>query len=58
MKNNEKNTLLDDSKKTEASDNNVFTHRRTSRLGPGREVEEVDAGTHPHHLTASRPVTT
>ena len=37
------------------SANNVFTHWRTSRLGPGRKVEEVIAGTHPHHPTASRP---
>ena len=34
-------------KKLGTSDNNVFTLRQTSRLGPGRKVDEVAAGTHP-----------
>jgi hypothetical protein len=44
--------------KASPSYNNVFTHRQTSCLGPGSKVEGAIAGTHLHHLTASRPVLT
>jgi hypothetical protein len=50
--------LVGYSKMPATSSNTIFTHRETSSLGPGREVGEAYAGTHPHHLTASRPVLT
>jgi hypothetical protein len=54
-----KNHIIDynesNATKPGTSPNTVFTHRQTSCLGPGRTVEEAYAGTHPHHLTASRP---
>ena len=38
------------------SSNNVFTHRRTSRLGRQKiESEEADSGDTSIHPTASRP---
>ncbi|MFW9333764.1 MULTISPECIES: hypothetical protein [Paenibacillus] len=63
MKNSNLRKVIEDyfegvPRKAEASDNNVFAHRRTSRLGPGTKVEEVITGTHPYRLTASRPLTT
>jgi len=43
-----------ESKKARASDNNMFTYQRTSRLGPGSKVEEAVAGTHLHCLSQPR----